>query len=310
MGINDDIFALELKAIEIKKSILDMLYEAQSGHTGGSMSCADILTYLFYYRMKHDPENPKWEDRDIFVLSKGHAAPALYSVLGNTGYFPKEEFKKLRKLNALLQGHPSMTIPGVENPSGSLGQGLSIANGIALAKHIDKKSSLVYVLLGDGELQEGQVWEAAMTASHYKIKNLCAIVDNNEMQIDGRVEEVKNIYPINSKFESFGWNAICFVLHEKEKPINYKGLIDTFNKFDEYKKNTEKPTVIIARTVKAFGVHQLEGRVESHGVAPNKKQYEETIKTLTERENEVKKYALEDYPYPSMEYKGKTEKKV
>ncbi|MBI5044238.1 MAG: transketolase, partial [Nitrospirae bacterium] len=208
-GVKTDINELKDIARRIRISIVKMLANAGSGHTGGSLSAADIATALFFSKMRHDPKNPKWNDRDRFILSKGHAAPLLYAVLSECGYFDKSELMTLRKLGSRLQGHPDCkALPCIEISTGSLGQGLSIANGIALAGKIDNALFRVYALLGDGETQEGQVWEAAMTAAHYKLDNLCAIIDRNRLQIDGKVEEVMSIEPIVDKWEAFGWNVI------------------------------------------------------------------------------------------------------
>lgn len=258
---------------EIKKNIVEMIYEAKSGHPGGSLSCSDIIEYLYYEKMNISVENPKNPERDRFVLSKGHAAPALYSVLAEKGYFPKEELKNLRKIGALLQGHPdSKHIPGVDVSTGSLGQGISNSVGMALGLKTQKSNSKVYVLLGDGELQEGLVWESAMAAAHYKLNNLIAIIDNNGLQIDGKNEEVMNIEPLNKKFESFGWNVVLC------KDGNDFEEID--KAFKEAEKELEKPTVIIAKTIKGKGVSFMEDKAEWHGTAPNEEQKNEAIKEI------------------------------
>jgi len=258
---------------EIKKNIIEMIYEAKSGHPGGSLSCADIITYLYYEKMNVDVEKPKDLNRDRFVLSKGHAAPALYSVLAEKGYFPKEELKKLRKIGALLQGHPdSKHICGVDVSTGSLGQGISNAVGMALGLRNQKNNAKVYVLLGDGELQEGLVWEATMAAAHYKLDNLVAIIDNNGLQIDGKNEEVMGVAPLDEKFESFGWNVVyCDDGNEYDK-IN-----EAFLSVDKAK---GKPTVVIAKTVKGSGVSFMENKAEWHGQAPNEEEKEKAIKDI------------------------------
>ncbi|WP_434629596.1 transketolase [Thermoanaerobacterium thermosaccharolyticum] len=263
---------LKEKAKKIRKDIIEMLAESGSGHPGGSLSCTDILTILYFEKMNIDPNNPKYEDRDRLVLSKGHAAPALYAVLSERGYFPKEELKKLRKINSMLQGHPDMkSTPGLDMTTGSLGQGLSAANGMALAAKLDKKDYRVYVILGDGEIQEGQIWEAAMTAAHYKLDNLTAILDNNGLQIDGRNEEVMNIQPIDEKFRAFGWNVIEADGHNFEE-------LD--KALEEAKATKGKPTIIIAKTIKGKGVSFMENQVGWHGVAPKKEEAEKAIEEL------------------------------
>ncbi|ABY92269.1 transketolase [Thermoanaerobacter brockii subsp. lactiethylicus] len=263
---------LKQKAKEVRIDIINMLAEAGSGHPGGSLSCADILTLLYFDKMNVKPDNPKWEDRDRLVLSKGHAAPALYAVLAEKGFFPKEELKTLRKLGSILQGHPDMkSTPGLDMTTGSLGQGLSAANGMALAGKLDKKGYRVYVILGDGELQEGQIWEAAMTAAHYKLDNLTAILDFNGLQIDGPNREVKNIEPVNEKFNAFGWHVIEIDGHD----------FDQIDKAIEEAKATKgKPTLIIAHTIKGKGVSFMENQVGWHGSAPNEEQRQKAIQEL------------------------------
>jgi transketolase len=252
--------------------ILRMLTEAGSGHTGGSLSAADIVTALYFYKMRHNPKDPKWEKRDRFILSKGHAAPLLYAALALSGYFDKSLLKTLRKLGSPLQGHPcSKVLPGVEVSTGSLGQGLSIANGIAIGLRLDKSNSRVYCLLGDGEIQEGQVWEAAMTASHYKLDNLCGIIDNNGLQIDGHCCDVMHIEPIVHKWQSFGWHVIDIDGHDM------KAIVNALNEAEGIK---NKPTMIVARTVKGKGVSIFEGKVKYHGVAPTAEEFEIALREL------------------------------
>lgn len=252
--------------------ILKMLTEAGSGHTGGSLSAVDIVTALYFYKMRHDPKNPKWEKRDRFILSKGHAAPLLYTALALSGYFDKSLLKTLRKLGSPLQGHPcSKMLPGVEVSTGSLGQGLSIANGMALGLKLDKSDSRVYCLLGDGEIQEGQVWEAAMTAAHYKLDNLCGIIDNNGLQIDGHCCDVMHIEPIVNKWQSFGWHVIDINGHDMEAIIAA---------LDEAEKVKDKPTMIVARTIKGKGVSIFEGKVKYHGIAPTPEELEIAMEEL------------------------------
>lgn len=267
-----DIDFLKEQARIVRIEILKMLTQAGSGHTGGSLSAADIVTALYFYKMRHRPDDPKWLERDRFILSKGHAAPLLYTVLALTGYFDKSLLGTLRKTGSPLQGHPSSKmLQGVEVSTGSLGQGLSIANGIALGLRLDKSRSRVYCLLGDGEIQEGQVWEAAMTASHYFLDNICAIVDFNEMQIDGRCSDVMKIDPLPEKWKAFGWHTLEIDGH------NMQEIVDAL---DEAEKIKFKPSVIIAKTIKGKGVSIFEGKVEYHGLAPTKEELEIALKEL------------------------------
>jgi transketolase len=267
-----DVNFLEEKARILRIEILKMLTEAGSGHTGGSLSAADIVTALYFYKMRHNPKDPKWKERDRFILSKGHAAPLLYAALALSGYFDKQLLKTLRKLGSPLQGHPcSKTLPGVEISTGSLGQGLSIANGIAMGLKLDGLSSRVYCLLGDGEIQEGQIWEAAMTAAHYRLDNLCAIIDNNGLQIDGQCSDVMSIEPIVNKWEAFGWHVI---------DINGHDMKAILGAFDEAERVKLKPTMIVARTVKGKGVSFFEGKVQYHGIAPTREELEKALKEL------------------------------
>ncbi len=267
-----DLDFLRQRAKEVRREIIKMLTEAGSGHTGGSLSAADIVTALYFSKMKHKPEDPLWEGRDRFVLSKGHAAPLLYAALALSGYFGRELLKTLRKIDSPLQGHPSSkTLKGVEISTGSLGQGLSIANGIALGLRMNEAGSRVYCLLGDGELQEGQVWEAAMTAGHYGIDNLCAIVDNNGLQIDGFCCDVMKIEPLTEKWKAFGWHVM---------DINGHDMGQILHALDEAEKTKGKPSVIVARTVKGKGVSFFEGKAEYHGLAPTKEEQEKALKEL------------------------------
>lgn len=274
-----NIIELKKKAIEIRKDILKMLTLAGSGHTGGSLSIVEILVTLYYNILNIDPKNHNLKARDIFLLSKGHACPALYAILADRGYFPKEELWGLRKMGTRLQGHPQIGLPGVEISSGSLGQGLSIANGMALAARMDKLPTRIYCLLGDGETNEGQVWEAAMTASHYKLDNVCAIVDYNKLQIDGFCCDVKDMGAYIDKWKDFGWYAIETDGHDIEK------LTLAFEKSKTVKM---VPTVIIAHTVKGKGVSFFENKVEWHGVAPKKEEYDRAIKELDGQLRELK----------------------
>lgn len=263
---------LAKKALKIRRNIVNMIYMASSGHPGGALSLTDILTVLYFTEMNIDPMNPKKEDRDRFVLSKGHASAALYATLAERGFFPSEDLVGFRKLDSILQGHPDMKhIPGVDMSTGSLGQGLSAANGMALAGKLDGKDYRVYCALGDGEIEEGQVWEAAMSSSKYKLDNLCIIVDNNNLQIDGTVEHVMSPYPIDKKFEDFGFHVINIDGHD------YKQII---NAFEEAKKVKDKPTAIIAKTIKGKGVSFMENQAGWHGKAPNEEQLAQAMQDL------------------------------
>uniref|UniRef100_A0A7C4YS63 Transketolase n=1 Tax=candidate division WOR-3 bacterium TaxID=2052148 RepID=A0A7C4YS63_UNCW3 len=258
-------------AKKIRRSIIDTTYLAGSGHPGGSLSAVELLVYLYFYKMRYDPKNPGWEERDRFVLSKGHATPLIYSVLAYAGFFPEDDLKHFRKLGSHLQGHPShLDTPGIEASTGSLGMGLSIANGIALAGKMDKKDYRVYVLLGDGEIEEGQIWEASMTSSRYKLDNLTAILDNNNLQIDGKVSDIKNPYPLKDKWLSFGWEVFSIDGHSFEE------IHDAFTASENVK---DKPKMIIAKTIKGKGVSFMENNYEWHGKAPKE---EERLKALKE----------------------------
>lgn len=269
-----DIDFLKKQARSIRIAILKMLAEAGSGHTGGSLSSADIAAALYFYKMRHRPNEPKWEQRDRFILSKGHAAPLLYASLALTGYFDMNLLRTLRKLNSPLQGHPSSKLlNGVEVSTGSLGQGLSIANGIALGLKLSSIKSRVYCLLGDGEIQEGQVWEAAMTASHYSLDNLCAIVDLNDLQIDGRCSDVMKIDPVAKKWEAFGWHVFEIDGHKMEEILEA---------LDSAERIKIKPSVIVAKTVKGKGVSIFEDKVEYHGITPTAEELKIALKELGE----------------------------
>ena len=262
---------LEKTACKVRMGIIEGVHSAKSGHPGGSLSCADILTYLYFSKMNIDPNNPKMEDRDRFVLSKGHAAPALYSVLANRGYFDTELLKTLRQIGSILQGHPDMKhIPGVDMSTGSLGQGISAAVGMALsAKHFGNDFK-VYSVLGDGEIEEGQVWEAAMFAANKGLDNLTAFVDYNNLQIDGSIEEVNSAAPIDKKFEAFNWHTIVIDGHDFDQIEAALNEAETVN----------KPVAIIAKTVKGKGVSFMENQVGWHGSAPNDEQYEQAMAEL------------------------------
>lgn len=267
-----EIEELKTMAKKVRRGIIEEVYKAQSGHPGGSLSVADILTVLYFDELNVDEKNPKWEDRDRLVLSKGHCSPALYSCLANRGFFDVEKLTTFRNIESKLQGHPDMTkVPGVDMTTGSLGQGLSAANGMAIAGKMDKKNYRVYCILGDGEIEEGQVWEAAMASSKYKLDNLCVIVDNNNLQIDGTIDKVMSPYPIDEKFKSFGFQI-----------INIDGNdIEEIKKAFEVAKNVkEKPVCIIAKTTKGKGVSFMENKAEWHGKAPNEEQYKQAMEEL------------------------------
>lgn len=260
---------LQTKAKAIRRNIVKMITEAKSGHPGGSLSAADILTTLYFAEMNVDPQNPKDENRDRFVLSKGHAAPVLYATLAAKGYFAEEELMSLRQVNTRVQGHPSMKdLPGIDMSTGSLGQGLSAANGMALASRLDGKTNRVFVLMGDGELEEGMIWEAAMLAGHYKLSNVTAFVDYNGLQIDGPVEKVLSPLPLADKWRAFQWNVIEIDGHD---------IPAIYNAIQEAKAETEKPTVILAKTVKGKGVSFMENQAGWHGNAPSKEQCEQIL---------------------------------
>lgn len=259
-------------ALEIRRSIIRSVYAAGSGHPGGSLSAVEILTALYFEKMQIDPANPKWEDRDRFILSKGHAAPVLYAALAERGFFPKEELLKLRHINAMLQGHPEMKgTPGVDMSTGSLGQGFSTSIGMALAAKLDQRNNRIYVLLGDGEVQEGIVWEAAMAAAHYKLDNLTAFMDYNGLQIDGHTDDVMNIDPITDKWKSFGWNVLVIDGHDFDQ------IFDALVKAENTK---NQPTMIIAKTVKGKGISFMENQVGWHGNAPKKEEAEKALEEL------------------------------
>ena len=273
MRVTDE-FVKDLKvtANNIRKSIIEEVYSAASGHPGGSLSAADILTVLYFYQMNIDPKDPKNENRDRFVLSKGHASPVLYATLAERGYFSKDELKSFRKLGSMLQGHPDMKgVPGVDMSTGSLGQGISAAVGMALAGKIDKKDYRVYSILGDGEIAEGEVWEAAMAANHYKLDNLCVIVDNNNLQIDGSVDNVMNVYPIDEKFRSFGFEVFT---------VDGNNIDELITIFEKAKTVKGKPTAIVAKTIKGKGVSYMENQAGWHGKAPKEDEYKTAMEDL------------------------------
>ena len=266
----------------IRQGVIEGVYHAKSGHPGGSLSAADIFTYLYFKEMNIDPKNPKAENRDRFVLSKGHCAPGLYSTLANRGYFPTDDLKTLRKVGSYLQGHPDMKgVPGVDMSSGSLGQGISAAVGMALSAKIQQKDYRVYTLVGDGELQEGQVWEASMFAAHRQLDNLCVIVDNNGLQIDGSISEVCSPYPIDEKFKAFGFEVVCINGHSYE---------DLEKAFEKARSTKGKPTAIIASTIKGKGVSFMQNNADWHGTAPNLEQYQIAMQDL---QKEIEKLGVE-----------------
>ena len=270
MPVNEQM--LKEQAKQIRRDIVSMVGAAKSGHPGGSLSAAEILTYLYFEEMNVNPAEPKWEDRDRFVLSKGHAAPVLYAALARRGFFPAEDLMSLRKIGSHLQGHPDMKkVPGVDMSTGSLGTGFSAATGIALACQLDKTPSYVYTLLGDGELQEGQVWEAAMSAAHYKLDNLIAFVDNNGLQIDGNIDDVLSPNPIDAKFAAFGWHVQVIDGHD------FAQIADAIK---AAKAAAGKPSVIVAKTVKGKGVSYMENQAGWHGSAPNAEQVAQAMEEL------------------------------
>lgn len=265
---------LEINACKVRMGIIEGVYNAKSGHPGGSLSIADLLTFLYYTKLNVYPDNPEEQQRDRFVLSKGHTAPALYAVLAEKGFFDKKELKSLRHIGAMLQGHPCIEIPGIDMSSGSLGQGISAACGMALSGKISNDTYKVYTVLGDGEIQEGQVWEAAMFASHYNLDNLIAVVDNNNLQIDGKISDVMSPYPIAEKFEAFGWHVIKMDAHDFE---------DMERAFNEAETISGQPVVIIQNSIKGKGVSFMENEADWHGKAPNTEQYEIAMAELKEQ---------------------------
>ncbi len=261
----EELKRLQIAAVKVRMGVIEGTHSAKAGHPGGSLSAADVFAYLYNRELKIDPANPKWEDRDRFVLSKGHTAPGLYAALANRGFFPVEELKTLRHIGSRLQGHPNMnTVPGVDMSTGSLGQGVSCAAGMALAaKHLGK-SCRVYTLLGDGEIQEGQVWEALMLGAHYHLDNLCVIIDNNGLQIDGRIADVMSPYPIVDKVKAFGYEVV---------EVNGNDMEDLEGAFAHARATKGKPTCIVMKTTKGKGVSFMENQASWHGTAPNDEQY-------------------------------------
>ncbi|MEK7434099.1 MAG: transketolase [Cyanobacteriota bacterium] len=263
---------LEKMALNIRRDIIQMIYDANSGHPGGSLSIADLISALYFNVLNHDPSKPDWEDRDRFILSKGHACPALYSAMARTGYFPYEELKTLRKIDSRIQGHPEVRkLPGIEASTGSLGQGLSIGAGLALGAKVQGKNFRTYVMTGDGELDEGQIWEAALFCGNKKIDNLVVIVDSNKQQLDGWIKDISSLDPLDDKWRAFGWEVIEIDGH------NMKEILSAFEKAEQTK---GKPTVIIANTIKGKGVSFMENNLDFHGASPTKEQYEKAMEEL------------------------------
>ena len=268
-----EIKRLEKQAKKMRRDVIKMLTKAKSGHPGGSLSATDILTCLFFKVLRHNVDDPKWPDRDRFHMSKGHCCPIWYVALAECGYFDRVHLDSLRSFGALLQGHPDVKVPGVDVASGSLGQGLSVSIGMSLAAKMDKKDYRVYCLLGDGEIQEGNIWEAAMAAAHFKADNICAILDKNGFQIDGCTKEVMGIEPIADKWKAFGWNVIEINGHD------IKQILDAFEQAKNFK---GKPSIIIANTVKGKGVSFMENVVNFHGVPPTKEEEAIALKELSD----------------------------
>lgn len=272
MTVRPDLPTLKRLARDLRQDILRMIARAGSGHPGGSLSMVELLIGLFWYALRHDPTRPDWPDRDLFFLSKGHGCPALYTVLAAQGYFPKEELMTLRRYPTRLQGHPERwSVPGVEIASGSLGQGLSMANGMALADRLDGRRRRIYCLMGDGEIQEGQVWEAAMTGSHHKLEQVCAIIDANQLQQNGPVKQIQDIEPVADKWRAFGWHAIEIDGHD---------LTQVMDAYDEAAAVKGTPQVVVARTVKGKGVSFMELNPSWHGMAPKPEELERALKEL------------------------------
>jgi transketolase len=267
----DKIRELEEKAKEIRRLIIQMLAKAGSGHPGGSLSATDLITVLFFAVLRHNPKDPQWPDRDRFHMSKGHCCPLWYAVLAESGYFSEDKLWTLRQLGSILQGHPDRRTPGVDVASGSLGQGLSVALGMSLSAKMDKRDYRVYVLLGDGETQEGNIWEAAMACSHYKCDNLCAMLDYNGFQIDGKIKDIMNLEPVADKWEAFGWHTV---------EIDGHNMSQILAAYEEARVTKGKPTIIIAHTIKGKGVSFMENVVDFHGRAPTKEEAEKALKEL------------------------------
>ena len=268
-----DINDLKKKAADYRRKILKMVHAAGSGHPGGSLSAVEIFIALYHYKMAHRPDDPQWEDRDRCIVSKGHCSPVAYVTLADCGYFPESELARFRKFGSILQGHVHVKVPGVEFNTGSLGHGLAVANGIALGAKMLKKNIKTYCVLGDGELQEGSIWEAAMTAPHHKLDNLCAIVDYNKVQENGPTNDIKNLEPLYSKWDSFGWQAV---------EVNGHDFHELMCALDQFESTTGKPFVILAHTVKGKGVSFMEGKSQWHGKAPKDEQLKAALAELDE----------------------------
>lgn len=274
---------MQITACKIRLGVIEGVYCGKSGHPGGSLSISDVLAYLYFKEMNIDPANPKWPERDRLVLSKGHTAPGLYSALANRGYFPLDDLKTLRHIDSYLQGHPDMKgTPGVDMSSGSLGQGISVATGMALSGKISNDSYRVYAILGDGELEEGQVWEAAMFASHKKLDNLCAVIDFNNLQIDGSLDEVNSPCPIDEKFRAFGWNVVVIDGHDFDQ---------IEDAFAQARQTKGQPTAIVMHTTKGKGVSFMENKASWHGAAPNDEQYAQAMQELRDALNQLEAQA-------------------
>ncbi len=265
---------LQKKANEFRKEIIEIVYNAKSGHTGGSLSEIDILTALYFHKLRVKPDDPHWQDRDRFVLSKGHASPGYYAVLAEKGYFSKEELKRFRKINSMLQGHPELATPGVDFAGGSLGQGMSFSIGLALAEKLDKKSYKIYTMIGDGESQEGVVWEASMAAAHYKLNNLVVILDKNQVQQTGKTKDIMDLGDVVAKWKAFGWNVIEIDGH------NMQEILDALDEADMLQEKEQMPVMIIANTEKGKGVSFMELNHKFHGKAPNDDEYRQAIEEL------------------------------
>jgi len=265
------ILELKQKAKELRKEIITMIYNAQSGHPGGSLSCIDMLVGLYYYKLRIDSKNPMWEDRDRFVLSKGHCSPAIYAVLADKGYFPKSELDGYRKIGRMLQGHPEFNTPGIDFAGGALGQGMGFALGIALACNLDKRNCNIYAMIGDGESQEGAVWEASMAAAFYKLDNLIVILDKNQVQQTGKTKDIMDIGNVALKWKAFGWNVI---------EINGHDMVQIAKALDKAGKKNKKPTIIISNTIKGKGVSFMELNHKFHGKAPNDEEYKKAMEEI------------------------------
>lgn len=268
----DSVLMLKQKAKELRKDILTIIYNAQSGHPGGSLSAIDVLVGLYYYKLKVDPKNPKWENRDMFILSKGHCSPAIYSVLADRGFFPKSELEGYRKMGRMLQGHPELNTPGIEFAGGALGQGICFGLGIALACRLDKRNCSVYAMIGDGESQEGAVWEASMAAAFHKADNFVVILDKNQVQQTGKTKDVMDIGNAAMKWKAFGWNVIEINGHDMQQ------IVKALDKASKMK--NKKPTIIVADTIKGKGVSFMELNHKFHGKAPNDEEYKKAIEEI------------------------------